>query len=55
MLATEPGHTAIVLVALAGMAGTPTKSNAGKEIKLPPPATELIAPDISAAKNKKTA
>lgn len=31
------------------------KSNAGKEIKLPPPATELIAPAISAARKRRPA
>lgn len=33
-----------MLVALALMAGTPTNSSAGKVIKLPPPAIELITP-----------
>src|SRR5215472_16186131 len=48
-LASEPGHSATVLVALASMAGTPEKSREGKVMKLPPPATELSAPPSIAA------
>src|SRR5579875_395269 len=48
-LATEPGQMATVLVALAMMAGTPVKINAGNVKKLPPPATEFIVPPIIAA------
>jgi len=42
-----------VLVALAGMGGTPVNSSAGKAIKLPPPATELSAPPNAPATNRK--
>ena len=55
MLATEPGHTATVLVALAGMGGTPVKMSAGKEKKLPPPATEFMAPARIAATKRRIA
>src|SRR5579862_825696 len=48
-LASDPGHRAIVLVAFAGTGGTPAKRSAGKATKLPPPATELMAPPIAAA------
>ena len=44
MLATCPGHSATVLVALAFTGGMPTNNSVGKEMKLPPPATELMAP-----------
>src|SRR5579875_7439 len=53
-LATEPGQRATVLVALALIGGTPVKMSAGKEIKLPPPATEFNAPPNIAAKNRMT-
>src|SRR5271166_3563544 len=52
MLATCPGHNATVLVAFALTGGMPIKSNAGNETKLPPPATELMAPARSAAKKR---
>jgi hypothetical protein len=45
----------MVLVAFAGIAGTPVNSNVGKATKLPPPATALSAPPSTAAKNNKTA
>src|SRR5216110_1826273 len=51
-LATAPGHNATLLVALAGMAGKPVKTRAGKQIKLPPPATELSVPPSTAAQNR---
>ena len=44
MLAKEPGHSATVLVAFAGIAGTPRASSAGKVSSVPPPAMELAAP-----------
>ena len=43
MLASEPGHSATVLVALAASGGTPSQTIAGKVMSVPPPATELIA------------
>src|SRR5271166_3151457 len=52
MLATCPGHNATVLVAFALTGGMPTKSKAGNETKLPPPATELMAPASRAAKKR---
>ncbi len=39
-----PTHIAALFVALAEIGGTPAKSSAGKERKLPPPATLFIAP-----------
>lgn len=54
-LAARPGHKATVLVAFAGTAGTPRKSNAGNDIKLPPPATALRVPAMTAAKNNRMA
>src|SRR5262245_57198442 len=47
-----PGQSAVALVALAEIGGTPASSRAGKEIKLPPPATELIAPAAMAARKR---
>ena len=44
VLATVPGQTAAVLVALAAMGAIPVKSRAGNDTKLPPPATELMVP-----------
>jgi hypothetical protein len=41
-----------VLVALAFTGGMPTNNSVGKEMKLPPPATELTAPAVTAAANK---
>lgn len=49
-----PGQTAAVLVALAAMGAMPVKSKAGKEMKLPPPATALRMPAMNAAKKRKT-
>jgi len=53
VLATVPGQTAAVLVALALMGGTPANRSAGKEMKLPPPATELRVPARNAAMKRK--
>src|SRR5579864_6388545 len=52
-LAALPGHRATEFVALAGMGAAPVKSNAGKATKLPPPATELMAPPSMAATKRK--
>ena len=52
MLATCPGQSATVLVALAFTGGMPMKSSEGNETKLPPPATELMAPARKAAGKK---
>jgi hypothetical protein len=52
VLATVPGHTAMVFVAFAGIAGMPVNSSAGNDTKLPPPATEFSSPATSAAQNK---
>ena len=52
--ASVPGHNATVFVALAFTGGIPVKSRAGKAMKPPPPATELIAPAMMAAPNKRT-
>jgi len=41
------------LVALAGIGGTPVNSNAGNEMKLPPPATEFSAPPRAPASARK--
>lgn len=46
---------AAVFVAFAEIGGIRTKSRAGKEMKLPPPATELIIPATSAAVKRKPA
>ncbi len=54
-LAVTPVQRASVLVAFAGIGGTPVKSSAGNEMKLPPPATALSAPPKMPAKNKKMA
>src|SRR5207244_4856933 len=55
LLAVTPVQMASVLVAFAGIGGTPVKSSAGNEMKLPPPATALSAPPRMPAKNKKMA
>src|SRR5258708_7223820 len=47
-LASEPGQSATVLVALAWMGKTPVKISEGNVMKLPPPATELSAPPTTA-------
>src|ERR1041385_8494476 len=49
MLPSEPGQIATVLVALAVIDGNPSQTSAGKEISVPPPATELIPPARNAA------
>ena len=54
-LAVVPAHSASVLVALAGTAGTPVNKSAGNATKLPPPATALMAPPNAPAKNKNIA
>lgn len=55
MLAMVPGHIAAVLVAFAEIGAIRVKSSAGKEMKLPPPATELIVPATNAAEKRKHA
>ena len=55
MLATCPGHSATVLVAFALTGGMPMNSSVGNVTKLPPPATALMAPASSAAKNRMVA
>src|SRR4029077_18543997 len=52
-LAVVPTQRASVLVALAGMGGTPVNKSAGKATKLPPPATALMAPPRAPAKKRK--
>ena len=42
-----------MLVALAGTGGTPVKSNVGKEMKLPLPATAFSAPAIAPTAHSK--
>src|SRR5690348_11655171 len=49
MLPSEPGQIATVLVAFAVIEGSPSQISAGKEISVPPPATELIPPARNAA------
>jgi len=39
--ANDPSHIATLFVAFAATDGTPVESNAGKEMKLPPPAPAL--------------
>src|SRR5205823_14492826 len=51
MLAREPGHSATVDVAFAGIGSTPVNISAGNEKKLPPPATEFSIPASVAAEN----
>src|SRR5687767_14915351 len=41
---------ATVLVAFANVDGSPTQMSAGKEMRVPPPATEFIAPATKAAR-----
>jgi len=52
MLASEPGNNATEHIAFELIGGTPVKISAGKAIKLPPPAIELIPPAIAAAKKR---
>jgi hypothetical protein len=47
--ASAPSDIATLFVALADTDGTPVASNAGNEMKLPPPAPALIAPARNAA------
>src|SRR5215471_9352401 len=49
ILPSEPGQIATVLVALAVIGGNPSQTSVGKEISVPPPATELIPPARKAA------
>src|SRR5579883_3049415 len=51
----EPGQSATVVVALALIGATPVMTRAGKTRKLPPPATEFMAPPANAAANSKAA
>jgi hypothetical protein len=44
MPASDPGHMAIVFVALAMIGSRPSQSSAGNEISDPPPAIELMTP-----------
>ena len=55
MLATDPGHSATVDVAFAGIGRTPVNISAGKDMKLPPPATEFSIPASVAAENNSNA
>ena len=48
VLDTPAGHSATAVVAFAATGGTPTSSIDGNTRKLPPPATELIAPPTRA-------
>ena len=48
---TEPGQMATVLVALAWTELSPSQISAGKDTRVPPPATELIMPAMKAAVN----
>ena len=54
-LAATPTHNANVLVAFAGTGGTPVNNKAGKLMKLPPPATALMAPASAPAKKRSRA
>ena len=45
----NPGHSATVFVTFAVIGGTPRASSVGKVIKVPPPASALIAPAATAA------
>src|SRR5438067_2308288 len=51
----KTGQNASVLVAFAGIGGTPVNSKAGKATKLPLPATALMPPPRPPAKDKKLA
>jgi hypothetical protein len=55
VLAANPGQSATVLVALAATAGTRRNKRAGKEMKLPPPASAFSVPATAAAKNRNMA
>src|SRR5690348_8790353 len=49
MLPSDAGQIATVLVALAILESRPSQMSAGKETRVPPPATELITPARKAA------
>ena len=51
MLPTVPGQIATVLVAFAVTEFSPSQMRVGNEMRVPPPATELIAPAANAAPN----
>src|SRR5260221_1450745 len=53
VLAVTPTQSATVLVALAAIGAMPLNSRAGKAMKLPPPATALIAPPRAPATKRK--
>ncbi len=55
MVPTVPGQMATVLVALALMDGSPSQISVGNVSRVPPPATELIAPAIKAEPNATSA
>ena len=50
-LPTVPGQIATVLVAFAVTEFKPSQINAGNDTRVPPPATELIAPARNADRN----
>src|SRR6185436_17250439 len=52
-LDSDPGHIAIVVVALAATGAMPMESSAGTPMNDPPPATALSAPPTSAAAKRK--
>ena len=45
-LLNDPGQRAAVFVALATISSSPRPTRAGKEMRVPPPATALIDPAI---------
>jgi glc operon protein GlcG len=55
MVPTVPGQMATVLVAFALMDGSPSQMSVGKVNRVPPPATELIAPATKAEPNATSA
>ena len=54
MLPSDPGQIATVLVAFAITDGSPIDTSAGNDRRVPPPATELMAPARNAATNATT-
>src|ERR1700761_1282256 len=48
-----PGNSATVLVALAAIGGSPTRTMIGKETNEPPPATAFIVPAIRPARTRR--
>src|SRR5215467_8285532 len=48
-----PGQRATVVVVLASLVPTPVRTMAGSTTKVPPPATALSAPPITAARKSK--